>query len=344
MAEETKAPEAAAQGAPLLEVTDLCKSFPLKYGVLDAVMRKERKHLTAVDHVSFTLNAGETLGLVGESGCGKSTLARTVINLYNPTGGKVVFAGVDFSQLSKHELRNSCKDIQMIFQDPYSSLNPRMTVRQVLREELLHHNMCTKDEVDARIIQLLELVGLSEDQADRLPSAFSGGQRQRIGIARALAVQPKLIIADEPVSALDVSIQAQIINLLCDLQEKLGLSILFISHDLRVVRYISDRVAVMYLGAMVETAPTDTLYTAPAHPYTKVLLAAAPSMEEDKKDDKKAAVLGELPSPINLPSGCRFHPRCPYADELCRTESPKLRCLAETPEGPHMCACHHPLV
>ena len=345
MAEETKAPKAAAaQGSPLLEVTDLCKSFPLKYGVLDAVMRKERKHLTAVDHVSFSLNAGETLGLVGESGCGKSTLARTVINLYNPTGGKVVFAGVDFSQLYKHELRNSCKDIQMIFQDPYSSLNPRMTVRQVLREELLHHNMCTKDEVDARIIQLLELVGLSEDQADRLPSAFSGGQRQRIGIARALAVQPKLIIADEPVSALDVSIQAQIINLLCDLQEKLGLSILFISHDLRVVRYISDRVAVMYLGAMVETAPTDTLYTAPAHPYTKVLLAAAPSMEENKVDDKKAAVLGELPSPINLPSGCRFHPRCPYADELCRTESPKLRCLAETPEGPHMCACHHPLV
>ena len=345
MAEETKAPKAAAaQGSPLLEVTDLCKSFPLKYGVLDAVMRKERKHLTVVDHVSFSLNAGETLGLVGESGCGKSTLARTVINLYNPTGGKVVFAGVDFSQLSKHELRNSCKDIQMIFQDPYSSLNPRMTVRQVLREELLHHNMCTKDEVDARIIQLLELVGLSEDQADRLPSAFSGGQRQRIGIARALAVQPKLIIADEPVSALDVSIQAQIINLLCDLQEKLGLSILFISHDLRVVRYISDRVAVMYLGAMVETAPTDTLYTAPAHPYTKVLLAAAPSMEENKVDDKKAAVLGELPSPINLPSGCRFHPRCPYADELCRTESPKLRCLAETPEGPHMCACHHPLV
>ena len=345
MAEETKAPKAAAaQGSPLLEVTDLCKSFPLKYGVLDAVMRKERKHLTAVDHVSFSLNAGETLGLVGESGCGKSTLARTVINLYNPTGGKVVFAGVDFSQLSKHELRNSCKDIQMIFQDPYSSLNPRMTVRQVLREELLHHNMCTRDEVDARIIQLLELVGLSEDQADRLPSAFSGGQRQRIGIARALAVQPKLIIADEPVSALDVSIQAQIINLLCDLQEKLGLSILFISHDLRVVRYISNRVAVMYLGAMVETAPTDTLYTAPAHPYTKVLLAAAPSMEENKVDDKKAAVLGELPSPINLPSGCRFHPRCPYADELCRTESPKLRCLAETPEGPHMCACHHPLV
>ena len=188
-------------------MTDLCKSFSLKYGVLDAVMRKERKHLTAVDHVSFSLNAGETLGLVGESGCGKSTLARTVINLYNPTGGKVVFAGVDFSQLSKHELRNSCKDIQMIFQDPYSSLNPRMTVRQVLREELLHHNMCTRDEVDARIIQLLELVGLSEDQADRLPSAFSGGQRQRIGIARALAL-PALTTSSAPPRTMCASLPA----------------------------------------------------------------------------------------------------------------------------------------
>ena len=329
---------------PLLQVTDLCKSFPLKYGVLEAIAHKERKHLTAVDHVSFTLNAGETLGLVGESGCGKSTLARTVINLYKPTGGKVVFAGTDFSQLSKRELRRSCKDIQMIFQDPYSSLNPRMTVRQVLREELLQHDMCAKDEVEGRILELLELVGLTEEQADRLPSAFSGGQRQRIGIARALAVEPKLIIADEPVSALDVSIQAQIINLLCDLQEKLGLSILFISHDLRVVRYISDRVAVMYLGAMVETAPTEILYDSPAHPYTKVLLAAAPSMEENKADDKKAAVLGELPSPINLPKGCRFHPRCPYADDVCHTQSPELRCLADSPAGAHMCACHHPLI
>ena len=332
-------PEAAEKPRTLLEVSQLSKSFPLKHTVFDAILRRPKQKLTAVDNVSFTLNEGETLGLVGESGCGKSTLARTVINLYRPTAGRVVFAGTNFSELTKKELRDRCKDIQMIFQDPYSSLNPRMTVRQVLREELLHHKMCPKAEVDRRISELLELVGLSEEHAERLPSAFSGGQRQRIGIARALAVQPKLIIADEPVSALDVSIQAQIINLLIDLQDKLGLSILFISHDLRVVRYISDRVAVMYLGSMVETADTEALYDNPRHPYTNVLLAAAPSMEADRADEKKAAVLGELPSPINLPSGCRFHPRCPYCTEVCKQESPELRDLG----GGHMVACHHPL-
>ena len=332
-------PEAAEKPRTLLEVSQLSKSFPLKHTVFDAILRRPKQKLTAVDNVSFTLNEGETLGLVGESGCGKSTLARTVINLYRPTAGRVVFAGTNFSELTKKELRDRCKDIQMIFQDPYSSLNPRMTVRQVLREELLHHKMCPKAEVDKRISELLELVGLSEEHAERLPSAFSGGQRQRIGIARALAVQPKLIIADEPVSALDVSIQAQIINLLIDLQDKLGLSILFISHDLRVVRYISDRVAVMYLGSMVETADTEALYDNPRHPYTNVLLAAAPSMEADRADEKKAAVPGELPSPINLPSGCRFHPRCPYCTEVCKQESPELRDLG----GGHMVACHHPL-
>ena len=332
-------PEAAEKPRTLLEVSQLSKSFPLKHTVFDAILRKPRQKLTAVDNVSFTLNEGETLGLVGESGCGKSTLARTVINLYRPSNGRVVFAGTNFSELGKKELRERCKDIQMIFQDPYSSLNPRMTVRQVLREELLHHKMCPKSEVDNRIGELLRLVGLDEEQAERLPSAFSGGQRQRIGIARALAVEPKLIIADEPVSALDVSIQAQIINLLIDLQDKLGLSILFISHDLRVVRYISDRVAVMYLGSMVETADTDTLYDSPRHPYTNVLLAAAPSMEADRAGEKKAAVLGELPSPINLPSGCRFHPRCPYCTEVCEKENPELRDLG----GGHMVACHHPL-
>ena len=332
-------PEAAEKPRTLLEVSQLSKSFPLKHTVFDAILRRPKQKLTAVDNVSFTLNEGETLGLVGESGCGKSTLARTVINLYRPTAGRVVFAGTNFSELTKKELRDRCKDIQMIFQDPYSSLNPRMTVRQVLREELLHHKMCPKAEVDKRISELLELVGFSEEHAERLPSAFSGGQRQRIGIARALAVQPKLIIADEPVLALDVSIQAQIINLLIDLQDKLGLSILFISHDLRVVRYISDRVAVMYLGSMVETADTEALYDNPRHPYTNVLLAAAPSMEADRADEKKAAVLGELPSPINLPSGCRFHPRCPYCTEVCKQESPELRDLG----GGHMVACHHPL-
>ena len=338
---ETTTPAAApvADKGNLLEVTGLSKRFPLKHTVFDAMLRKERQYLTAVDNVSLTLAQGETLGLVGESGCGKSTLARTIINLYRPTEGKVVFEDTDFAALSKKELRARRTDIQMIFQDPYSSLNPRMTVRQVLREVLLHHNICGKDEVDAQIQRLLDLVGLSEEQASRLPSAFSGGQRQRIGIARALAARPRLIIADEPVSALDVSIQAQIINLLIDLKERLNLAMLFISHDLRVVRYISDRVAVMYLGTIVETAPTDELYDNPRHPYTQVLLDAAPSMEEGRVKETKSFAKGELPSPINMPSGCRFHPRCPFADERCKAECPALR---EIRPG-HLVACHHPL-
>ncbi len=331
--------ETTKGGENLLEVTGLSKRFPLKHTVFDAMLRKERQYLTAVDNVSLTLAQGETLGLVGESGCGKSTLARTIINLYRPTEGKVVFEGTDFAALTKKQLRERCTDIQMIFQDPYSSLNPRMTVRQVLREVLLHHNICGRDEVDAQVKRLLDLVGLSEDQAGRLPSAFSGGQRQRIGIARALAARPRLIIADEPVSALDVSIQAQIINLLIDLKERLDLSMLFISHDLRVVRYISDRVAVMYLGSIVETAATDELYDHPRHPYTQVLLNAAPSMEEDRVKETKTSVKGELPSPINMPSGCRFHPRCPFADERCKAERPELR---EVAPG-HLVACHQPL-
>ena len=272
--EKTGVSAAAKSGAPLLEVKDLSKRFPLKHGIIDALMKKPRRYVSAVSDVSLSLNEGETLGLVGESGCGKSTLARTIIQLYKPSEGTVVFAGTELTSLQKKDLRESARNIQMIFQDPYSSLNPRMTVRTMLREELLHHKMCSKDEVNERIEELLVLVGLSPEHADRLPSAFSGGQRQRIGIARALAVKPKLIIADEPVSALDVSIQAQIINLLIDLQEKLGLSILFISHDLRVVRYISDRVAVMYLGSLVEVAETNELYDHPRHPYTEVLLAA----------------------------------------------------------------------
>ena len=332
------ASQASAGTKPLLEVKDLSKRFPLKHGVIDAILRKPKRYVSAVSDVSLSLNEGETLGLVGESGCGKSTLARTIIQLYKPSEGSVVFAGTELTGLQKKELRESARNIQMIFQDPYSSLNPRMTVRTMLREELLHHKMCAKSEVNARIEELLTLVGLSPEHADRLPSAFSGGQRQRIGIARALAVNPKLIIADEPVSALDVSIQAQIINLLIELQEKLGLSVLFISHDLRVVRYISDRVAVMYLGSLVEMAETNELYDHPLHPYTEVLLAAAPSMDEDAHITK-TVVKGELPSPINVPKGCRFHPRCPFADEICGTEPPKLRDLG----GGHIVACHHPL-
>ena len=322
---------------PLLEVTDLGKKFPLKYGVLDAILRKERRYLTAVEGVNFSLDEGETLGLVGESGCGKSTLARVIINLYKPTSGKVVFAGVDFSQLSKKELRSRCKDIQMIFQDPYSSLNPRMTVRQVLRDELLHHHMCTKDEVDNRIKELLELVGLTEDQAGRLPSAFSGGQRQRIGIARALAVEPKLIIADEPVSALDVSIQAQVLNLLKDLQTQTGTTYLFIAHDLSVVQHISDRVAVMYLGNIVEVSDWRSLYQTPHHPYTQSLLSAVPIPDPDIQKARERIVLpGDPPSPINPPSGCRFHSRCPIAKDICAQEKPEFKQVGEG----HMCACH----
>ena len=336
----TTAEVAPAQaGDRLLEVDGLTKRFPLQHTVFDAVLGRERGSLTAVDDVSLSLTQGETLGLVGESGCGKSTLARTIINLYRPTEGTVKFAGTDLAALSKRELRRRCGDIQMIFQDPYSSLNPRMTVRQVLREVLLRRNVCDKSEVDGQVARLLALVGLTTEQADRLPSAFSGGQRQRVGIARALAARPRLIIADEPVSALDVSIQAQIVNLLIDLKERFDLSILFISHDLRVVRYISDRVAVMYLGSIVETASTDELYDRPRHPYTQALLDAAPSMEEGRAKETKTFVRGELPSPINIPSGCRFHPRCPYATERCRSE-----CPAATEVSPgHLVACHHPL-
>ncbi len=323
----------------LLSVKDVSKTFPLHRSLLDAIRHRPRRSVSAVSDVTFDLNAGETLGLVGESGCGKSTLARTIINLYRPTSGTITFAGTPTGTLSKAQVRARCRDIQMIFQDPYSSLNPRMSVRAMLREELLHHHICTRDEVDARIDELLRTVGLSPIMANRLPSAFSGGQRQRIGIARALAVKPRLIIADEPVSALDVSIQAQIINLLIDLKESLGLAILFISHDLRVVRYISDRVAVMYLGSLVETATTDDLYDRPLHPYTRVLLDAAPSMDESARLSTQAVVLGELPSPINVPHGCRFHPRCPYADETCATVCPALH---EAAPG-HVVACHHPL-
>ncbi len=328
-----------SQGSVLLEVDDVSKEFPLKYGVVDAIAKRPKRSVKAVSNVSLQIREGETLGLVGESGCGKSTLAKTIIGLLRPTTGRVVFAGQELTALNKDQLRESCKSIQMIFQDPYSSLNPRMTVRQLLREELLYHKVVPEDQVEPEIEKLLKLVGLDVVLADRLPAAFSGGQRQRIGIARALAVRPRLIIADEPVSALDVSIQAQIINLLIDLQEQLNLAILFISHDLRVVRYISDRVDVMYLGSIVESGDTEQIYETPAHPYAKVLLDAAPSMSSDAVLETEAAVLGELPSPIDLPSGCPFHPRCPYADERCKTEVPRPRQVGTD----HMVACHYPL-
>ena len=327
------------QNTPLLRLENLSTRFAIPQGILDAARKKPRQFLTAVDHVFLDVQAGDTLGLVGESGCGKSTLAKTIIGLYQPASGRILFDGEDLSAMSRQQRRKNCNRIQMVFQDPYSSLNPRMTVRQVLREELTVHHMCPPSETDQRIVTLLEMVGLTEQQADRLPSAFSGGQRQRIGIAKALALEPKIVIADEPVSALDVSIQAQVINLLIELQQKLGLTVLFISHDLQVVRYISTRVAVMYLGKIMEQGETDELFHRPLHPYTDILLKAAPQMTAEAREKKGEAIHGDLPSPIHLPTGCRFHPRCPYATDLCRQAEPVLE---EFRPG-HFCACHHPL-
>ena len=324
---------------PLLRLENVSTRFAIPQGILDAVRKKPKQYLTAVDQVTLDVESGDTLGLVGESGCGKSTLAKTVIGLYQPTSGRILFQGEDLAAMTRQQRRARSGDIQMVFQDPYSSLNPRMTVREVLQEELRVHDMCPPEEMDRRIVELLEMVGLTEQQADRLPSAFSGGQRQRIGIARALALNPKIIIADEPVSALDVSIQAQVINLLIELQQKLGLTVLFISHDLQVVRYISNRVAVMYLGRTMELGETDPLFAHPLHPYTDILLKAAPRMTAEARQKKTAAIHGDLPSPIHLPTGCRFHTRCPYATDLCRQTEPELR---EVCPG-RFCACHHPL-
>ncbi len=324
-----------------LEVQDLSVRFPVRRSFLQALSGKKKSFLTAVDHVSLKMNQGETLGLVGESGCGKSSLARAIIGLYPLSSGKVILSDTVISELSRKERRRQAGRIQMVFQDPYSSLNPRMSVRAMLKEVLMQHRICTREEADGRIAELLHVVGLSDEHADRLPADFSGGQRQRLGIARALALHPQLIIADEPVSALDVSIQAQIINLLSDLRQQLNLTMLFISHDLQVVRYISDRIAVMYLGTIMEYGPAEEIFRHPRHPYTKVLLDAAPKMTREARETKsqEAAIHGDLPSPVNLPEGCRFHPRCRFASERCKAAAPEL---AECSPG-HFCACHFPL-
>ena len=323
---------------PLLTVTNLKKYFRLKRPILDAIARKPIQTLKAVDDVSFSIAKGETLGLVGESGCGKSTLARTIMRLYDPDAGKVVLNGIEISSLKGKELREKRRSFQMVFQDPYSSLNPRMTVRDTLGEALKVHKVCPPEQREQRILKLLEMVGMNADTADRYPGEFSGGQRQRIGIARALALDPAFIIADEPVSDLDVSIQAQIINLLMDLQKDLELTMLFISHDLRVVRLITHRVAVMYLGKIIELAPTEELYERPYHPYTEVLLKAAPVLDPTHRS-QEYSIEGEPPSPIQLPTGCRFHPRCPRATEECKKIQPDF---AEVCPG-HWVACHHPI-
>jgi oligopeptide transport system ATP-binding protein len=318
---------------PLLRVWNLTKEFPLQGGWFG----RRTGSVHAVDGVDFEIERGETLGLVGESGCGKSTTGRCVLRLIEPSWGDIRFEGRNVRALAASELRMLRRDIQIIFQDPYASLNPRMTVGAIIGEALTIHRLTkTRREFEDRVVNLLETVGLQADHMGRYPNEFSGGQRQRIGIARALAVEPKLIICDEPVSALDVSIQAQVINLLEDLQQKFGIAYLFIAHDLSVVEHISKRVAVMYLGRIVETAPARELYTAPLHPYTEALLSAVP-IPDPKVKRPRVRLAGEVPSPINPPSGCHFHTRCPIAQfPLCNHEAPALK---QTSDG-HWVACH----
>ena len=318
---------------PLLKVKDLVKYFPIKGGIFG----REVDRVHAVDGVSFELQAGETLGVVGESGCGKSTTGRCILRLIEPTSGEVTFNGRSVTNASKSELRALARDMQIIFQDPYASLDPRMTVSSIVGEALTIHKLTkTPREYDDRIVQLLETVGLSADHMRRFPHEFSGGQRQRIGIARALAVSPKLIVCDEAVSALDVSIQAQVINLLEDLREQFQLTYVFIAHDLSVVEHISHRVAVMYLGRIVEIAPAKLLYTNPLHPYTEALLSAVPIPDPTVKR-QRIPLQGDVPSPVHPPSGCHFHTRCPIAQQgLCDQEKPQLE---QSAEG-HWVACH----
>jgi oligopeptide transport system ATP-binding protein len=316
---------------PLVEIRDLVKHYPVTGGVL----LREVARVHAVDGVSLTIKSGETLGLVGESGCGKSTLGRLILRLDEPTSGQVLFEGDDILAYDPERMRKLREEMQVIFQDPFSSLNPRKSVAHIVGEPLIVHGVKSRAEREKRVEDLLEVVGLRREHMRRYPHQFSGGQRQRIGVARALALNPKLIICDEAVSALDVSIQAQVINLLQDLQAEFGLTYLFISHDLSVVEHISDRVAVMYLGKVVELANKKDLYSTPMHPYTQALLGATP-IPDPHLEIKHTILIGDVPSPINPPSGCRFHTRCPYAEQVCKDHEPELRELASE----HTAACH----
>jgi oligopeptide transport system ATP-binding protein len=325
-----------AKGEPLLEVSHLVKRFPIKEGLL---IDREVAAVHAVDDVSLTLHEGETLGLVGESGCGKTTLCRTIMQLIQPTSGSVRYQGKELVGLSRKELQPVRRDIQMIFQDPYASLNPRKRVGQIIGDQLRLHGLASGTQLRREVQELMDRVGLQPEHYNRYPHEFSGGQRQRIGIARALALRPKLIIADEPVSALDVSIQAQIINLLEDLQDEFDLSYVFVAHDLGVVRHVSDRIAVMYLGKLVERSPASVLYERPIHPYSVALLSAVPIPDPRVNADRKPLVLeGDVPSPIDPPPACHFHTRCPWATEVCSQDEPPL---AEYESG-QAAACHHP--
>jgi oligopeptide/dipeptide ABC transporter ATP-binding protein len=330
---------ATANGNKLFEVSDLQKHFPLTSGV---IFRKTVGAVRAVDGVSFDVYEGETLGLVGESGCGKSTTARLITRLLEPTSGEVRYKGEDISHMSRNDLKPLRRDMQMIFQDPYSSLNPRKTVGSIIGEPFVIHDVeRDEDKRKRRVQELMDLVGLNPEHYNRFPHEFSGGQRQRIGVARAIALKPKLIVADEPVSALDVSIQAQIINLLEELQDELGLTVVFIAHDLSVVRHVCDRIAVMYLGKIVELADADALFEHPRHPYTGALLSAVPVPDPRLAREKQRQVLGgDVPSPTNPPPACRFHTRCPKArDGVCNVEEP----LLEPKDGGNLAACHFPL-
>jgi oligopeptide transport system ATP-binding protein len=317
----------------LLTVDDLVMHFPIKRGVFQRTVG----HVHAVDGISFDIHKGETLGLVGESGCGKSTTGRAILQLYRPTSGHVYFGDKDLTQTKGEELRHLRRKMQMIFQDPYASLNPRMTVEEIVGEPLIVHNLVKGRAVRERVKDLLKLVGLNPDYVDRYPHEFSGGQRQRIGVARALSLNPALIVCDEPISALDVSIQAQVVNLLEDLQGQFNLTYLFIAHDLSMVRHISNRVAVMYLGVLVELSDRKELYEKPLHPYTKALLSAVPIPDPVVEETRKRTILaGEIPSPINPPSGCRFRTRCPLAAEICAEKKPEWRLISPG----HYTACH----
>ncbi len=318
----------------MLQVDHLVKHFPITQGI---VIQRQIGAVHAVDDISFSIRKGETFGLVGESGCGKSTTGRTILQLYRPTSGSVLFDGVDLVKTKGEELRRMRRKMQMIFQDPYASLNPRMTVGEIIGEPLLVHQVANQKETEERVANLLELVGLNPAFSTRYPHEFSGGQRQRIGVARALALQPSFIVCDEPISALDVSIQAQVVNLLEDLQKQFNLTYLFIAHDLSMVRHISDRVAVMYLGIIVELADRDELYLNPLHPYTQALLSAVPVPDPVVDAKRKRIILeGDVPSPVNPPSGCRFRTRCPIAEPICAEQKPDFRELKKD----HWAACH----
>jgi oligopeptide/dipeptide ABC transporter ATP-binding protein len=326
----------------LVELVDIVKQFPVRSG---RRFGRSREHVHALAGVSLTVRRGETLGLVGESGCGKSTLARCITRLHDITSGTISFDGQDISALSGRRLRPLRRKMQMVFQDPYGSLNPRRRVGSIIGDPFANNGIASGEERKRRVQELMRLVGLSPEHYNRFPAEFSGGQRQRIGLARALALNPELVVCDEPVSALDVSIQAQIINLLAELQRKLGLTYIFIAHDLSVVRHVSDRIAVMYLGRIVEIAETEELFAHPRHPYTQALLSAVPNPDPDQVDDAARIVLtGDVPSPVHPPAGCRFHPRCPRARERCRIDDPELTVGSDPDAVPtHAFACHYPV-